>query len=91
MKKFVSVLMLMAVVLTVLSGCLPVDGEPEAQGAGMAGEAVEAYEPETIEGWGEGVNSFAAYSGSKSLLENLQDELDLRSEEHTSELQSLYS
>ena len=33
MKKFVSVLMLMAVVLTVLSGCLPVDGEPEAQGA----------------------------------------------------------
>ena len=77
MKKITVFFALAVLIVATLSGCLPVDGEPDVQGAGMTGEAVEAYEPETIEGWGEGVNSFAAYSGSKSLLENLQDELDL--------------
>lgn len=79
MKKFTAVVLLMAALLLTLPGCLPVDGEPETGGAGMAGEsrAAEPYEPETIEGWGDGVNSFAAYAGNKGLLENLQFELDL--------------
>lgn len=84
MKKFTSIILLAAVTLLTLPGCLPVDGEPETGGVGMAGEVsrvaerdVEPYEPETIEGWGDGVNSFAAYAGNKGLLENLQFELDL--------------
>ena len=84
MKKFTAIMLLAAVMLLALAGCLPVDGEPETGGAGMAGEVsrvaeqdVEPYEPETIEGWGEGVNSFGAYAGNKGLLENLQFELDL--------------
>lgn len=84
MKKIAVVLLLGALMLTMLSGCLPVDGEPEGIGAGMAPEGEvsrtveeEPYEPETIDGWGEGVNSFGAYAGNKGLLENLQSELDL--------------
>ena len=52
MKKFTAIMLLAAVMLLALAGCLPVDGEPETGGAGMAGEVsrvaeqdVEPYEP----------------------------------------------
>lgn len=77
MKKITVVLLLGALMLAVFSGCLPVDGEPERIGAGMAGGADEPYEPETIEGWGEGVNSFGAYSWNGALLEEVTKELGL--------------
>ena len=84
MKKFTSIILLAAVMLLTLPGCLPVDGEPETGGAGRAGEVsrvaerdVEPYEPETIEGWGDGVSSFAAYRWNGGLLKSLQFELDL--------------
>ena len=77
MKKFTAVVLLMAALLLTLPGCLPVDGEPETGGAGMAGESrtAEPYEPETIEGWGEGMSSFGAYSWNGALLEEVTKEL----------------
>lgn len=84
MKKIIAVLLLGAVMAAMLSGCLPVDGEPERAGAGMSGEgevsrtaSEEPYEPEKIEGWGDDVSSFAAYSWNGALLEDIQRELDL--------------
>ena len=84
MKKFTSIFLLAAVIMLTLGACLPVDGEPEGAGAGMAGEgevsrtaSEEPYEPEEIEGWGDGMSSFAAYSWNGALLENIQGELDM--------------
>lgn len=84
MKKFTTVLLSAAVLALALGACLPVDGEPERAGAGMAGEgevsrtaSQEPYEPENIDGWGDGVSSFAAYSWNGGLLEDIQKELDL--------------
>lgn len=81
MKKFTVILLLAAALALALGACLPVDGEPEGIGAGMAGEdevsRTISEEPEKIEGWGEGVSSFAAYRWNGGLLKNLQFELDL--------------
>ncbi len=83
MKKFTAIILLAAVMLLALAGCLPVDGEPETGGAGMAGEVsrvveqdVEPYVPETIEGWGDGLSSFPAYSWNGGLLEDIQRSRD---------------
>lgn len=84
MKKFAVMLLAAAVLALVLGACLPVDGEPETGGAGMApGSEVSRTapeepeeEPEEVEGWGEGLSSFAAYSWNGNLLEDIQKSQD---------------
>lgn len=88
MKKRTAIFLLTAAIALALGACLPVDGEPESAGAGMAGEGEvsrtaseepesEPYEPEHIEGWGEGMTTVAAYSWNGALLEDVQDSREL--------------